>query len=156
MVFQRSLSDNKCPLVSRTLLGILADLNHAVFRIVLVFLLISNTSSLSSKPFGIDPSPPIKIGMTVILMFHGFCLVLWKVQSIYLFFSLLLFSFWDQSEWKNPLYDKLSFIFLFFFLCYLTLGLFFWPGLGDSFVSKSRRELLKCFLIGLYSNFSFS
>ena len=50
MIFHWSLSENKSPQVSRTLLGILADLNNVVIWIVSTRPLIS----MSSSPF-IDP-----------------------------------------------------------------------------------------------------
>ena len=51
MVYHWSLSDNKSPQVSRTLLSILADLSYAVVWIVSTHLLISKFSSPFTNPF---------------------------------------------------------------------------------------------------------
>ena len=67
-VFQWSLSDNKSPQISRTLLSILADLNNAVVQIVLNRSPISNSSSPLSKPLGSIPSAPIAINITITLI----------------------------------------------------------------------------------------
>ena len=67
MVFHGSLSESKSPLVSRTLLSILADLNTVVW-ILSSRPLISNSSSRVTKLLGIVLSAPIKIGCTISFM----------------------------------------------------------------------------------------
>ena len=90
VVFYWSLSDSKSPQVFRTL-SILADLNNAVWM-VLIFPLISNFSSLSSKPFGTVPSAPITIGITVTLIFP---------QSQYLSIFFVFFYLWSTGTAKS-------------------------------------------------------
>ena len=91
MDFHWSLSDNKSPQISETLLGILADLNNAVIWMVYTCPLISMCSSPSTKSLVSLLRTPIKIGITVIFMFHSFLSPLAKFK--YLFFFLLSFNF---------------------------------------------------------------
>ena len=72
MVFHLSLSDSKSPQVSKTFLSILAALNNAVIWMVSTCPFISQTSSAFTNPWGIVPSAPITIGITVTFMFHSF------------------------------------------------------------------------------------
>ena len=72
MVFHWSLSDSKSPQVSRTLLSIFVDLNNAVVRMISICPLISKSFSLFTKVWGIVPSAPITIAITVTFMFHIF------------------------------------------------------------------------------------
>ena len=76
---------------SRTFLSILADLSNAVVRIVLLFSLISNSSTLSSKPLETVPSALIRIGITVTIIFNSF-LDPWQSSSICLSFRFHLFT----------------------------------------------------------------
>ena len=69
--FRWSLSESKSFQVSRSFLSILADLNNAIFWMVSI-LMILNSSSFSSKPFGTIPSTPTTIGINVDFMFHSF------------------------------------------------------------------------------------
>ena len=59
MVFHCSLSDSKCPQVSRTLLSILAVLNNAVVWIVCTRPPISKSSSHFNHPLFTVPKEPI-------------------------------------------------------------------------------------------------
>ena len=106
VVFHWTLSDCKSPLVSRTLLSILANLNIAVFWMVSVFPLVSNSSRLSSKSFGTPPCALITISITVIFMFPSFFSSLARTC---LSFHFLLFSLSDSLERQNQLYDNFSF-----------------------------------------------
>ena len=76
MVFHWSLSDSKSPQISRTFLSILADPCNAVVLMILACPLMSNSSSLFTKPLGTVPSPTIRIDMIITFIFYGF-LVLW-------------------------------------------------------------------------------
>ena len=67
-----SLSDNKSPQVSGTLLSILADLNNAVVWMISTRLLISKSSNPNDNPSVTVPSAAITIGITVTFMFHSF------------------------------------------------------------------------------------
>ena len=76
------------PQVSRTLLGILADFNDAIFWLIYLRSPISNSSNSLSKPLGIVPRALITIGITVTFIFHYF--FSYQARSNYL--SFFLFS----------------------------------------------------------------
>ena len=80
VVFHWSLSDIKYPQVSRTLLSILADLSHVDWST----LLISNSISLSSKPFRTFLSAPITPSL-----FGGFSLMSKYIQFSWTFLIIL-------------------------------------------------------------------
>ena len=69
--------------------GYSSRFNNAVVWLVPIFLLISNSSKLFSKPLATVQRIPATIGTTITLMFLGF-LILWKNSSICSSFS---FSF---------------------------------------------------------------
>ena len=71
MVFHRRLSDSESLRISKTLLGILADLNHTVVGIVSIRPSITNSSNPPAKPFGAVPSVQVTIGITVTIKFHN-------------------------------------------------------------------------------------
>ena len=106
----RSLSDSKSTQVSRTLLGILADLNIAGFLMVSAFLLISKYSSPWTNDLAIIPSAPITTGTIINFMFHSFFRS-HKVQ-ISLHFRFLLFSPCDLSRRQSLLFGRFSFFWL--------------------------------------------
>ena len=98
--FYLSLSDYKSPLVSRTLLSILADLNYSVVWIVSILRLIFSSSSLFSKAFQSVPSAPTTTSITFTLMFHGFFLYFsGKVQVFLYLFTF--FYFYSMLHWKG-------------------------------------------------------
>ena len=68
MVFHWSVSDNKSPQVSRTLLSILAVLNNAVFWMVSTRLQTSKSSSRFNNPLVTIPKAPITIGKIIIII----------------------------------------------------------------------------------------
>ena len=68
----RSLSDNKSPQVSRTLISILADLISAVVWIEWILPLISNSSSVFSRHLRSFSRAQTTISVTVTLVFHTF------------------------------------------------------------------------------------
>ena len=72
MVSHWSLSDSKSPQVSRTLLGILANLNNAVVCTDSARCLIIKSSSPFTNPLVTAPSAPVTIGINVTFMFHSF------------------------------------------------------------------------------------
>ena len=129
MVFHRSLSDSKCPQVSRTLLSILPVLNNAVVWMVSTHLPTSKSSSPFSNPLVTVPNAPITIGIIVTCMFHSFFNSL--ARSMYLSFFSHSFSFilWSAGTAKSTILQV-----LFFYRLLLLLSLVFWPGLGDPFV----------------------
>ena len=72
MVFHWSLSDSKSPLVSKTLLSILAVPSNAVVWMVSTRPPISKSSTPFNSPLVTASSAPITIGITVTCMFHSF------------------------------------------------------------------------------------
>ena len=72
MEFHSSVSDSKCPQVSRILLRIQADFNNAAVWMVSSRPLISKSSSPCTKPLVTVPNAPITIGITVTFMIHAF------------------------------------------------------------------------------------
>ena len=76
MVFHWSLSDNKSPQVSRTLLSILAVVNNAVVWMVSTRSPTSKSSSPFSNPLVAVPNAPITIGIIVTCMFHSFIIII--------------------------------------------------------------------------------
>ena len=71
MVFHWNLSDIKFSQVSRTLLGILADLNSTAVWMIYTRVIISNSSSPFTNPLVIVPSAPITIDITITFLFHN-------------------------------------------------------------------------------------
>ena len=72
MVFHWSLSNGKSPLVSRTLLSILAVLNNAVVWMVSTRPPTFKSSSPFNNPLVSVPKTPITIGIIVTFIFHSF------------------------------------------------------------------------------------
>ena len=68
MVFLWSLIDSKSLQISRTLFSILANFNNPVVQMVLICFLISNFSSLLSKPL----DAPLTIDITLTRMLYNF------------------------------------------------------------------------------------
>ena len=91
MVSHWSLSDNKSPQVSRTLLSILADLNNAVVWMVSTRPVISKSSSLCTNPLVNVTRAPITIGIIATFMFHSFFNSLAKVKVLISFFTFFQF-----------------------------------------------------------------
>ena len=81
MVFQWSLSDSKSPRVSRTLLGILANLKNTVVWMVSSHPPISKTFMFLTNHLVTVPSAPIIIGITVTFMFHSFLVLKWGLDT---------------------------------------------------------------------------
>ena len=98
------------PLVFRTLLIILANLNNTLVWMVSARPPISNSSSPLTKPLRRVPGAPIKFGITVTFMLQSF-LVLRQGLSTCLSFSLI-FTLWSVRF--------SSFFFFFFFLLIIT------------------------------------
>ena len=141
MVFHERLSDSKSSQVSRTLLSILVIYNNAVVWMV------SNRppNSKSPRPFN-NPlvtvsKAPITIGIIVSFMFHRFFNSLGR-SRLSLFshsFSLIL---WSSGTAKSTI------LLIFFFRCWLLLGLIFWPRLGDPFVRQIPIGVCVCHFLG--------
>ena len=99
MVFHWSLSDNKSPKVSRTLLSILAGLNNAVVYIVSTRPLTSKSSSPFTNPLVTVSKAPIIIGIIVTFMFHSFFQFPNMVEVLILLFAFFqLYSVVSQDS----------------------------------------------------------
>ena len=111
MVFHGSLSDNKSPQVSRTLLSIQTDLNNSVGWKVLIQPQIFYSSSPLTKPLGIIGSTPFSIDITItIILFAG------MVQVLVSSFAFFDFALCGSLGRQRSLYGKYSYFFLISFI----------------------------------------
>ena len=167
MVFHWSLSDNKSPQVSRTLLSILADLNNAVVWIVSACLVISKSSSLYTNPSVSVPRAPVTIDIIVTFKFRSFFFQFHShVKLLIPLFAL--FQFYPWIRWDSKVHNFLFFLYFFFFFFFFLiiissgrLAEIRWSVC----ISKSQRSLCESFSwtdSGLYKyhlfvwpNFSF-
>ena len=92
MVSYWSLSGNKSPQVSRTLLWILSDLNNAVEWTVATFPVISKSFSPCTNPLVNVPRAPITIGIIVTFMFHSFFQFPSKIDVLISLFTFFQFN----------------------------------------------------------------
>ena len=129
MGFPCSLSENKSPQVSRTLLSVLAVLNRAVVLMVSTRSPTSTSSSPFNSPLVTLPNAPITIGIIVTFMFNGFFQFTSKV-AVLLFTS---FQFYSMVSRDSKIYNFASS----FFFCWSLFGLVVWPRSGDPFVWQS-------------------
>ena len=106
MVSHWSLSENKYPQVSRTLLSILADLNNAVVLIVSILPVISKSSSPCTKPLVTVQRAPISNGIIVTFMFHSLFNFL---ASSYILLQNLLALLHPVCDMTSPIFPKLLF-----------------------------------------------
>ena len=106
MVFHWSLRDNKSPLVSRTLLRILADLSNTVVWIVSIRPLIYKSSCPFTNPLVTLPRAPITIGTIVTFMFLSFFKSL--ATSWYLSFWSLSFNLYSVLSRDSKVHKKES------------------------------------------------
>ena len=112
MVFPWSLSDNKSPQDSRTLLSILTNLNNAVVCMVSTHYLVSKSFNTCTNTLVTVPSALITIGITVTFMFHSFFSLARYGYLSLRFFSVLRCG---QLGRLNPLSEVPIF-------CWLSLG----------------------------------
>ena len=141
MVFHWSLSDNKSPQVSRTLLSILSVLNNVVVWMVSTRPLTSKSSSPFSNPLVTVPKVPITIGIIVTCMFHSFFQFPSKVEVLIILFTFLQFYF--VVSWDSKIDNFASSLFY-----WLLLGLIFWPRLGDPCICQSPIGVYVCYFLG--------
>ena len=128
MIFYWSLSENKSPQVSRTLLSILADLNNEIVWMVSTFSVISTSSSLCTSPSVTEQL--IRSSLSCSKVFFQFpC----KVEVIIILFTF--FQFHSVVSRDNKVHYSASYL----FFCWLLLGLVVLPGLGDPFVCQNFR-----------------
>ena len=102
MAFHWSLSDNKSPQVSRTLLSILAVLNSAVFWMFPTRPPTSKFSRTLGNPLVTVQNAPITIGITVSCMFHSFFSIPLQGRGTYPSFhiiSVLFCGLPGQQSW---------------------------------------------------------
>ena len=146
MVFHWGLRNRKSPQVSRTLLGILADLsNNSVDWMVPTCPLISKSSCPFINTLWVVSSAPITVCIKVIFMFHSF-LFNFLARSAY-FSPPLSFNFtlWSPETEKSTIRQVL-FLFIYLFLTITRSGR--WPRLGSLFVSPNTREVWSCHFPG--------
>ena len=122
MVSHGSLSESKCPQVSRTLLTILADFNNVVVWIDSTCPLISQSSSPFTNTLGIFPKAPMTIGITLNFGFYSFFLVLLQSLGTSFFLLSFIFTLWFARTAKITSRLVLFFLFFFFFLTITRSG----------------------------------
>ena len=103
MVFCWSLSDNKGPQVSRTLLSIY----NTVVCMVSTYSLISRFFSPLASPLVTVPNAAITIRLTVTFMFHNF-FVLKQGLDTYLSFCFLSYPSKLEGKIESPLFGGFS------------------------------------------------
>ena len=150
MVFHWSLSDSKCPQVSRTRLRILAVLSNAVIWIVPIRSPTSKSSRPFNNPFVIVPEAPITIGTIVTFMFHSFFNSIARSRYWSFFSHSFRFILWLARTAKSTILQILLFFYsLPVFLHQLTLVLFNW-NLSDRNSHHLPRTVLRI-LANLYN-----
>ena len=137
MIFHRSLSNNRSPQVSRTLLSILTVLNNVVVWMVSTRPLIYKSSSPVDNRFVTLPKAPITIGITVTFMFHIFLQFPSKAQVLVFLFVFFQFYSVASRDSKDHNFPRVFF---------LLLLIFIWSGRlteirGSVCMSKSHRSL---------------
>ena len=142
MVFHWSLSDNKSPQVSRTLLSILVVFNNAVVWMVSTRPPTSKSSGPFNKHLVTVPKAAITIGVIVTFMFHSFFSSL--ARSRYL--SLFSFSFilWSAGTAKLTIL-QVFFLFFFFFWLIIIRPCLLAEIRRSVCISKSHRSLCLSF-----------
>ena len=123
MAFYWSFSGNKSPRVSRTLLGILANLNNVSTRP-----LISKCPCPCTNPLVTVPRAPTRIGIIVTFMFHSlFFFFNYLARSRYLSFFFTFFEFYFVIRRDSKVHNSASshFSFFFYFLFFFFLFFFF-------------------------------
>ena len=138
MVSHWSLSD-KSPQVSRTLLSILTDLNHAVVWTVSTRPVISKSSSRCTNPLVTVPRTPITIGIIVTFMFPQFFQFPSKVLVHILLFTF--FQFRSVVRRDSKVHNSASPLFLLIKLRSGRLAEISW----SVYISKSQRSLCVSF-----------
>ena len=104
-----SLNDNKSPPVSKTLLNILDEFNNAVVSMVPILPLISNSSSLFSKPLGTVRNAPTAIVISHLHVPQLFFSSLAKSKYLTISSFSIIFILWSAGI-QNPLNGQFSFI----------------------------------------------
>ena len=156
MLFHWSLSESKCPQVSRTLLSILADLDNTVVWTVSTRPAMSKSSSYCINPLVtvpsssscraasadiLDPLSPFLpiihrhrqvFGIIVNFLFHNFFNSLARSRYLSIFLLSLNFILWSAGTAKSIILQVLVF-------CWLFLCLVVWPRVSDLFVCENSK-----------------
>ena len=128
--------------VSSSLLSILAVLNNAVVWMVSTRPPTFKSSSLFDNPLVTVPKAPITIGKIVTFEFHSFFNSLARSRYLPFFSNSFTFILWSAGTAKSTILQIL------FFFCWLSLGLIFWPILGDPSECQSRIGVYVCYFLG--------
>ena len=131
MVFHWSLSDNKFPQVSRTLLSILTDISniHSYYYFQVL---------KSFNQYLVTPrKAPITIGPTVNFTFHNFLNSRARSTFLSLFSHSFNFTLWSTGVAKFTLF------------CWLLWDLVVWPKFVDPFVCQNPRGVCVTHSLGL-------
>ena len=122
--------------VSKTLLGILADLDNAVVWIVSARLPISNSSTSPINLCGIVPSAQIRTNITVSFMFYSCYFFQFLARSRYLSHLFFIFTLWPTETAKSTIRLFLSLLLslLYYFYYYYKI----WNKLKPSYCFKKN------------------
>ena len=121
MAFYWSLSDNKSPQVSRTLLSILTDLKNAAVWPVYIPTVISKSFSPCINPLVTVPRAPI--GITVIFMFYSFFDSLAMSNVLVLIPPFAFFQFYFVIRWDSKFHiSACSLFFVDYYVWSSSLG----------------------------------
>ena len=88
--FHTSLSDTRCPQISRTLSSILTDLNNAVVWMVSTGPIVSKSFSPCANTMVTVLDLIITNSITVTFMFHSFSQFSSKVEVLFIYFSFTM------------------------------------------------------------------
>ena len=111
MVLNWSLSDNRFPQFSRTLLSILTDLSNVVVWTVSTRPLIPKSSCPFTNPLVTVPRAPITLSIIVSFMFHCFFNSLARSRYLYFFSVSFNFSLWSAGTAKFTILQVLFFFY---------------------------------------------
>ena len=141
MVFHWILSDSKSPLVFRTPLSNLNDLNNAIVWMISAHPPISNSSNPFIRPLVIVPSTTITTEITVIDFCIDFFLVLREGSCICLSFCFPWFSLCGTWGQQSLLVSRFSLFLLKIAMSGLMVGI--WWSIS---ISKYPRNFLRFIL----------
>ena len=131
------------PQVSRALLSILAVLNNVVVWMVSTSPPTSKSSSYFDNTLVTVTKVPIAIDIIVTFMFHNFFNSLARSRYLSFFSHSFSFILWSAGTTESKILQI-----LFFFCCWLLLGLVFWLRLGDLSVYESPIGVYVCHFLG--------
>ena len=115
VAFHWSLSDNKSPQVSRTLLSFRADLNNAVVCMVSIRPLISKSCKPNTNHLVTVPRAPITNGIIFTFMFHSSFNSFTRSKYLSFFSLFFYFTLWSIGAAKSTILQILFILFIYFF-----------------------------------------